>query len=108
MIALSVLAVAGVATVRVVHESARAVAVAQRADAEIARAGAFLEWVALWSASDLDRHLGTRVQGDWRMYIERGGGATYRIVLLDSTRRRVLLETSLYRPQRGAAGSYAH
>lgn len=98
LIALNILAVAGAVTVRLVHESARQVVAAQHRDDEFARASAFMNAVSLWSAGDLDRHLGTRVQGDWRMYVERASGEpTYRIVLFDSTRRQVLLETRFHR-----------
>ena len=62
-------------------------------------ASALLEAVALWPRADLDRHLGDRPQGAWRMQVDRPTPTLYVIVLADSTNRRELLRTTLYRPQ---------
>jgi hypothetical protein len=71
---------------------------------ETSRASAFLDHVALWPTEDLDRHLGEREQGKWRLQVMRPGQAIYRVAILDSTGQRVLLATMLYRPnaERGA------
>ena len=101
MVALSILGLAGVAAVQAVRESAHAVATSRLADKEIAQASAFLDYVALWSPSELDLRLGTHVQGRWRLRIDHVS-ATYHVVLQDSSGRRNLIGTALYHPHSGS------
>jgi type II secretory pathway pseudopilin PulG len=93
---LSILAVAGLATLRLLQGSALVASEIRTADTRIARASAFLEAVALWPTGDLDRRLGRRVQGEWKLYIERRGD-TYAVTLYDTASARALLTTTLYR-----------
>lgn len=95
LVALGVFAIAAVATIALVQESARAVTAAIATDVDVMRASAFLDVVSLWSDEDLDRRLGRRIQGHWEMYVEKSG-SIYRIVLSDSG-GRTLLTTALYR-----------
>jgi type II secretory pathway pseudopilin PulG len=104
MVALVVLSVAGASAVAMVAQSADAVRRAQAADAEVAAASAFLHAVALWPREDLDRRLGDRAQGDWRLRILRPTPTLYEVALTDSTGRRVILQTALYRPAPPAEG----
>lgn len=105
LLALGIIATAGVALLRVTESASRAVLQAQHTDNEVAKASAFLDAVSLWSVADLDRHLGVRAQGDWRMRVERDGD-TYHVSVLDSARRHMLLETTLYRhASRGPYGA---
>lgn len=67
-------------------------------EAELRDASALMDAVALWSREDLDRHLGRRPQGSWRMEIQREGDALYDVRLEDGTTARLLLQTSFYRP----------
>lgn len=97
--ALAILSIAAVAAVALATESARAVRRAREADSEFLAASAFLEAVALWPREDLDRRLGERPQGPWRMTIQRPLPTLYTVVLADSAGARVLLRTSLYRPE---------
>lgn len=99
MVALSILAVAGVAAVAASGESVRAAARLRESERELREASAFLEAVALWPREDLDRRLGDRAQGRWRLRIARPTPTIYEIVLADSTGALVLLETALYRPE---------
>jgi type II secretory pathway pseudopilin PulG len=99
IVSLTILATAGVAMVTFVSESLRALARAEAADAELARASALLDAVALWPRADLDRHLGTRVQGAWRMRIARPSATLYIVVLTDSLEQWEILRTALYRPE---------
>ncbi len=97
--ALAILSLAGVAAVTAVAESAAAVRRAREADVEFRTAGAFLEAIALWTREDLDRRLGDRPQGPWRLIIGRPLPTLYTVALTDSTSGRVLLRTSLYRQE---------
>lgn len=97
MVALSVLAIAGVGFVQLMRSAARALELAHSRDRMVANASAFMDVVALWPASDLDRRLGARQQGPWLLHVERTR-LTYHVVLIDSTSGRPVLETELYRP----------
>lgn len=99
LVALTILAVAGAAVVALAADSARAVERAATADAAVQRASAFLDAVALWPREDLDRHLGTRGEGPWRMTVDRPVPTLYAVALADSGGRRVLLATVLYRAE---------
>lgn len=99
LVALTILAVAGAAIVAFATDASRAVVLAREADAELRRANALLEAAALWPREDLDRHLGDRAQGPFRMEIQRPFPSLYTVLLTDSTRRRQLLRTAIYRPE---------
>src|SRR4051812_27068530 len=71
LVALAILVTAGAAAVAMASESAAALARAREADREMRRASAFFDAVALWPRADLDRHLGDRTQGVWRMRVDR-------------------------------------
>ena len=99
IIALAILATAGAAITLLASESAHAVRLARAADAESARASAFLDAVALWPRADLDRHLGDRAQGRWRMRMDHPTPTLYVVTLTDSAARIELLRTALFRPE---------
>ena len=101
IVALTILVSAGAAIVAMLAQSMHAVESARRADREMREASGYLHVVALWPRDDLDRHLGERGQGPWRMRIDRPAPTTYVVLLTDSSGRRELLRTTLYRP-RGA------
>ena len=98
LVALVILTVAGTTVVSLVAESARAVERARHAERELRAANAFFSAVALWSRTDLDRHLGDRHQGRWIMRVDRPRPTLYAITLTDSSTRALVLRTSLYRP----------
>lgn len=100
LVALTILATAGAAIVVFATDAFRAVVLARAADAEVRRANALLEAVTLWPREDLDRHLGDRAQGPFRMVIQRPVPTLYTVVLTDSTRRRQILRTAIYRSER--------
>lgn len=99
--ALTVFAIAGVSLLELTVQAGRAVAGSRRAIHEIVSANAFLESVALWPRSDLDRHLGTHREGMFDLTVNRPTPTLYVVVLENranqSTDRRVVLETTLYR-----------
>jgi type II secretory pathway pseudopilin PulG len=99
IVAIAILSVAGTAAVTVVSQSADAVRRAREADAEARGASAFLHAVSLWTREDLDRRLGDREQGPWRLMIQRPTPTLYEVVLTDSARTHEILRTSLFRPE---------
>lgn len=107
LVALTILAMAGASIVELATESSRALARARATEAELRRANALFNAVALWPREDLDRHLGDRAQGPWRMLVQRPMPTLYTVQLLDSARRREILRTTLYRrlPLQGPANA---
>lgn len=99
LVALAILGVAGAALMGLATESWRAVRTAREADTSLREASAFFDAVALWPREDLDRHLGDRAQGPWRMRVDRPTSALYVVTLADSTSGLTILETSLFRPE---------
>jgi type II secretory pathway pseudopilin PulG len=99
LVALAILGVAGGAMAALAVGASTSVRRAQDADDETRRASALLEAVALWPREDLDRHLGTRVQGAWQVDVERPAPMLYTVSVADSTGRLELLHTALYRPR---------
>jgi type II secretory pathway pseudopilin PulG len=103
MVALVILASAGIVVVSLAAESARAVERARNAEKELRAANAFFSAVALWPRSDLDLHLGDRHQGRWIMRVDRPRPNLYVATLSDSGTRAMVLRTSLFRPDTGHA-----
>lgn len=99
IVALTILSVAGLATLTASRQAADAVERAKRADEETRAASAFLDAVSLWPRADLDRHLGVRDEGRWHLRVERPAPTLYRVALTDTSDVRVLLATSLYRAE---------
>lgn len=97
MIALAILGVAVLTFVAVTRASGEAVARAARADSEARAAARFIAAVSLWPRADLDRRLGERAEGRWRLRVSRSGERIYVVVLGDSSGHRELLRTALYR-----------
>lgn len=99
VVALIILATAGVAMTALSSQSIDSLRRARAAERETERASELLDAVALWPRSDLDRHLGDRPQGPWRLVVERPFPTLYTVTLTDSNGVRTLLSTALYRPQ---------
>lgn len=99
IIALAILSVAGMAAVTLVSQSADAVRRARLAEAEMREADRFFTAVSLWTREDLDRRLGDRPQGLWRLMIQRPSPTLYEVVLTDSARTREILSSALFRPE---------
>jgi hypothetical protein len=97
VVALFVLTVSGVAAVTMAAESARAVEHAHNSELRMRGASDFLEAVSLWTRADLDRRLGDRSQGPWRLVIDNPYSDLYIVMLTDSL-RHPLLRTALFRP----------
>lgn len=102
IVALTMLAIGGVAMVALASASLRAIVRVRTAEAELRRANALLSAVALWPREDLDRHLGTHPQGPWQLRVDRPSATLYVLTLGDSADPALahpLLTTSLYRPE---------
>jgi type II secretory pathway pseudopilin PulG len=99
LIALAVLVTAGTAIAALAVESGHAVEQARAADSDLRRADAFFNVVTLWPREDLNRHLGTREEGSWRLRIDRPTSTLYTLTLTDSLGKRILLRTAVYRPE---------
>jgi hypothetical protein len=97
LIAMTILAIAGLLLVSMASQSAESLRLAQEREREFRAANAFLDAVSLWPTQDLDRHLGTRPQGPWRMFVARPSATLYVVTLQDSLGGYTILETSLYR-----------
>ena len=103
IVALTIIAVSGVTVVSLAVSSLAAMDRAHKADERSQRASHFLDAVSLWTRADLNRHLGDRAEGSWRLRIERPIATLYVVSLRDSTTDQTLLVTSLYRVE----GSHA-
>ena len=98
IVALAVFGSAGTAALVLVRDSARAVEHARRAEREMRDADAFMAAVSLWTRDDLDRRLGDRAQGRWRLTVLHPEPSMYEVALRDTLTDRVLLRTALHRP----------
>jgi type II secretory pathway pseudopilin PulG len=97
IVALTILAVGGLSVVTLAMSSLAAIERARIADESSQQASQFLDAVSLWTRADLDRHLGDRPEGQWRLRIERPVPTLYVVSLRDSITDRSLFTTSLYR-----------
>ncbi|HET7463773.1 MAG TPA: hypothetical protein VFJ82_21135 [Longimicrobium sp.] len=96
VVALLILGTACVSATAMAATFSRTVAKARELDASVRKASALLDAASLWTRDDLDRRLGQREQGPWRMRIDRPTRTLYTVVLTDSAGTE-LLRTSLFR-----------
>lgn len=99
LVALVILASAGVAAVTLASTVTRAVAKGRNRDEDVRAASAFLDDVTLWSRDDLDRHLGQREEGAWWLRVGHPTPSIYSAALSDTGAAGTLLETFVYKPQ---------
>jgi hypothetical protein len=98
LVAVAILGAAGIALVAQMHEVMATVHSVERRESGFSEANAFLEAISLWPRADLDRHLGDRPNGAWRLVVERPSSDLYLVGIRDSSDRLMILETALYRP----------
>lgn len=98
IVALTILAFAGITAVSLTTSAASAVHRVRGAEQDIRGANAFMSAVSLWTRADFDRHLGVRAQGRWIMRVDRTELTLYVTTLADSGSNRELLRTAFYRP----------
>ncbi len=99
LVALALLGSVGSAAAWTTTESLRAVQRMQARETEQRRAARFLSAASLWPRADLDRHLGDRPQGAWRLRIDRPTPTIYVVTVRDSLSGAVLVQTALYRDE---------
>ncbi len=99
IVALAILATAASTGAWMVSEAVRSVSHAHQQEVRVRAASRFLTAVALWPREDLDRHLGTTVEGPWRMRMDRTGPSLYAVTVTDTLTGGVVLRTALYRPE---------
>ena len=103
LVAMTILTVVGTTVVSFASEASSAVRRASVAEAELRRASRLLDAIALWPREDLDLHLGDRPQGPWRVRIDRPMPTLYTVVITDSSRKRDLLRTAMFRRDSSAS-----
>src|SRR6266550_577741 len=81
LVALALLATVGGAAAWTASEAIRAVGHVHDTESRIRAAARLLTAVSLWSREDLDRHLGSRAEGPWRMRIDRPRPMLYEVTL---------------------------
>lgn len=106
IVAMSLLAFAGVGLCALVTQSIEAVGRAGQTDEQTSKASAYLEVVSVWTRADLDRHLGSRRAGPWWLEIQRPEPSLYTVSLADSSSTSVLFRTVLYRPADDVAQAF--
>lgn len=99
IVALVILSTAGLTAASLVVDASRAASRVQASELRVRRASAFLESVALWPREDLDRRLGDRPQGPYRLRVVRMASTLYVAQLWDSAGADMLVGTALYRPE---------
>jgi type II secretory pathway component PulJ len=99
IVALTILTIAALASAAMVRQAVDSVRRARETERDIRQISAFMEAIALWPRADLDRHLGNRPEGSWRLQIERPVATLYIVALTDSLSRGELVRTALYRPE---------
>jgi type II secretory pathway pseudopilin PulG len=101
LVAIAVLATVGSAAAWAAAEAIRSVTRVHQEEMRVRAAARLLTAASLWSREDLDRHLGSRAQGPWRMRIDRPQPTLYEVSLTDTVTGKVLLHTTLYRWEPG-------
>jgi type II secretory pathway component PulJ len=99
LVALAVLGMVGGTAAWMVSECIRAVAHVHESEARFRAASRVLTAVSLWPRDDLDRHLGSRTQGPWRLRIDRPRPNLYDIALSEKATGTIVLRTALFRTE---------
>ena len=99
IIAIAILAASGGAIATLAVDAGHVMRLAQDSERNLAAASALMDHVALWSADELDRHLGEHPQGPWRLDVTRPSAALY-VVTLRGAHGKAVVATTLYRAGR--------
>jgi len=103
IVALAILGFGIASTAAVAAESLDRVRHAEDDESAVQRAANLLNAVALWPRQDLDRHLGTRREGDMLLRIGRPSATVYTLSIEDSAGSATILETAIYRQRNDSA-----
>jgi len=97
---MTILGIVSTSLVAYVHECIRSVERTRDYEAKVRSASAYLDKIALWPREDLDRHLGDRPSGSWRLTIQRVQPTLYDVTVLEPTGAIVLVHTVLFREEK--------
>lgn len=97
VVALTLLALVGLTGVELARAAADSGRLVADSESTFERASDLLGAVTLWSRRELDQRLGERVQGDWRLELQRIAPELYLATLRDSTGTVTILRTALFR-----------
>ena len=97
IVALTILAIAGIALLRSAAESYHVIQLSAVTERRMLDASRLMDAASLWSRAEMDQRLGERTQGDMRMRITRPLPELYQVELSDADDGRLLLATSLRR-----------
>jgi type II secretory pathway pseudopilin PulG len=99
LLALAIVSAAVVMTLTLQRADGARLARALDRQSTTRSANRLLRAVSLWPRTDLDRRLGTRRQGPFWLEIQRPSPVRYDVQLLEAETGRLLLLTSLFRPE---------
>jgi len=99
IVAMTILIIAGCSAVVWVRQLSDSLAHTRLVTDEVVAASRYLDIIALWTREDLDRHLGERRQGRWRVRIDRPVPTIYGVAIEDSVGGKSLIRTWLYRTE---------
>lgn len=108
IVALTIFVIAGLSASVWVRQTLLTVDHAHLAVDELEAASDYLDRIALWPREDLDRHLGTRLEGPWVVEVQHPTPTIYEVRIGDSASTQPLLRTWLYRAEihrEGASGN---
>jgi prepilin-type N-terminal cleavage/methylation domain-containing protein len=96
MVALTIIAIAGVATIAWVGESLRTVARLEETEREMLAAIDAAEHTAGWSSDTIATRVGTTRLNGFVVRLDRATPRLYALTVLDSTQAREIVSTYLY------------
>jgi Tfp pilus assembly protein PilV len=99
LVAATVIAITVVGAVGALEEHWRAQRRQLSRERSLLKADRLLESISLWTANDLDRHLGARRQGQFSVEVQKLSTTIYRVVIFAAGNEAPLLGTTLYRPK---------
>jgi Tfp pilus assembly protein PilV len=99
LVAITLLAVAGVGWMSLVHESARAARNAAARDADMQSASATLRHISLWTPSELAAHVGRTRHDGYDVTVSPLAASLWSITVADTLTGATLLATSRYVPE---------
>ena len=98
LIAIVILAIAGVGLVTLLGQTVHTVHQFRERETEFAAAGRALDGMVSWSRTELDARVGEQSFHGWQLRITDAGTGLYDVVLADTLTGAQLLRTTLYRP----------
>jgi type II secretory pathway pseudopilin PulG len=97
VVALAVLATAGVALLQLANQAQSGLVETQRTVEQFSAAEQLAGQIEVWTRDELIRRLGYRRNGIWYLNVNQTSGVVFHIAILDSLQRPVLT-TAVLRP----------